>query len=526
MGVAASDGPFGADFAALSAGNYSSGDGTAENPYRIANIFDLMELTNSPDDWGKSFLMTADIDCIGVAIAPIGSYAVPFTGIFDGAGHVISNLTINKPTQNYVGLFGYVDSGGQIKNLGVVNVNVIGDRCVGGLAGYNEGGTLTSCYAAGSVYGTSIHVGGLVGRNSGTLTSCYATGSVDGTIRAGGLAGGNFGALISCYATGSVTGSSSVGGLAGGNFGVLISCYATGAVTGSNSVGGLVGLNWQFGTLTSCYATGSVNGEYEVGGLAGSNYGVLISCYATGAVTGEDDVGGLVGWNAGAVPASYYSTDFAGGTYYAGGLVELNDDGTLISCYATGSVTGTDCVGGLVGYNDLYGALTSCYATGSVNGEDYVGGLVGYNGEGTLTSCFWDVDTSGLLVGVGFDEGQSAGVTGKSTMEMQTLATFTDVGWDFTDETVNGTNDYWRMCADGADYPRLRWEYSTIGDFACPDSVNLEDLCIYLDGWLMDSCGPDNDYCDGVDLDHSGSVDIKDFSILSDHWMASLRPIG
>ena len=393
MGVAASDGPFGADFAALSAGNYSSGDGTAENPYRIANIFDLMELTNSPDDWGKSFLMTADIDCIGVAIAPIGSYAVPFTGIFDGAGHVISNLTINKPTQNYVGLFGYVDSGGQIKNLGVVNVNVIGDRCVGGLAGYNEGGTLTSCYAAGSVYGTSIHVGGLVGRNSGTLTSCYATGSVDGTIRAGGLAGGNFGALISCYATGSVTGSSSVGGLAG-----------------------------------------------------------------------------LNSWS---------------------------------------------------------GILTFCYATGSVEGTDFVGGVAGYNGEeGTLTSCFWDVDTSGLSAGVGFDEDQSARVTGKSTMEMQTLSTFTDAGWDFTDETVNGIYDYWRMCADGADYPRLRWEYSTIGDFACPDSVNLEDLCIYLDGWLMDSCGPDNDYCDGVDLDHSGSVDIKDFSILSEHWMASLRPIG
>jgi hypothetical protein len=153
--------------------------------------------------------------------------------------------------------------------------------------------------------------------------------------------------------------------------------------------------------------------------------------------------------------------------------------------------------------------------------------VAGYNGEeGTLTSCFWDVDTSGLSAGVGFDEDQSARVTGKSTMEMQTLSTFTDAGWDFTDETVNGIYDYWRMCADGADYPRLRWEYSTIGDFACPDSVNLEDLCIYLDGWLMDSCGPDNDYCDGVDLDHSGSVDIKDFSILSEHWMASLRPIG
>jgi hypothetical protein len=348
-GAAAGDGSFGADFAALSAGNYSGGDGTVENPYRIASIIDLMELSNSPDDWNKSFLMTADIDCIGVEIAPIGSsFVVPFYGFFDGAGHVISNLTIVKPVKSHVGLFGVI-GGGQIKNLGVVNVNAIGFGDVGGLVGVNFG-VITSCYATGSVEGGG-YVGGLAGSNAGTLSFCYAT-SVNGRgSYLGGLVGGNLGTLNSCYATGSVEGTIDVGGLVGNNalYGALTSCYATGSVNGTSGVGGLVGNNWG-GPLNSCYATGSVNGTSEVGGLVGNNWGgPLNSCYATGSVTGTNRVGGLVGWNAGAVPASYYSTDFAGGTYYAGGLVELNDDGTLISCYATGSVTGTNRVGGLVG---------------------------------------------------------------------------------------------------------------------------------------------------------------------------------
>jgi hypothetical protein len=145
-----------------------------------------------------------------------------------------------------------------------------------------------------------------------------------------------------------------------------------------------------------------------------------------------------------------------GGTWYVGGLVGANMldleniDGTPItSCYSMGSVTGTEGVGGLVGGN--YSSISSCYSTGSVSGEVKVGGLVGYNRNypGTSVSAsFWDTQTS--------SQSTSATGSGKTTTEMQILATFIDAGWDFLDETANGTEDIWFMPPD--DYPHLTWE--------------------------------------------------------------------
>jgi len=158
----------------------------------------------------------------------------------------------------------------------------------------------------------------------------------------------------------------------------------------SGLVGGLVGTN--SGTLTACYATGDVNGDEYVGGLVGGNYlGTLTSCYAAGQVTAGYDVGGLVGWN-------------------------------------------------------FKGTLTDCYATGHVTGDYHVGGLVGNNlVHGTLTACFWDIETSGQTT--------SAGGQGKTTAQMKTLSTFTSAGWDFVDT----------WCILLGDYPRLRWQVECPG---------------------------------------------------------------
>jgi hypothetical protein len=128
--------------------------------------------------------------------------------------------------------------------------------------------------------------------------------------------------------------------------------------------------------------------------------------------------------------------------------------GSVTHCYSTGTVDGTgNRAGGLVGLN--YGDITNCYSAGTVDGDDYVGGLVGENVEyggiswGSITSCFWDVETSGQTT--------SDGGTGKTTAEMQTAATFIAEGWDFVGETVNGAEDIWWI-DEGKDYPRLRWE--------------------------------------------------------------------
>jgi hypothetical protein len=428
---------------------YSGGNGSAGNPYQIANVIDFQQLSNTPDHWSLSFILMANINLTGLTFtqAPIAPdtnntlenfQGTMFTGTFDGKNHKISHLTIIASTQDYISLFGYVDQNAKIRNIGIENINITGRFYVGGLVGYN-GGSLTACYVTGTVAGYSA-VGGFVGSNGGTLTASYATGSVNGTGPA-------------------------VGGLVGYNdSNSLTACYATSLVTGTDSaVGGLVGYN-NSGTLTVCCATGSVTG--------------------TGSA-----VGGLVGYN---------------------------DHSPLTACYATGSVTGTSpAVGGLVGYNNS-GTLTACYAAGSVPGTGYVGGLVGFNSAGSIISCFWDTQTSGKTVGVG--SGTATGVTGKMTAEMQTLATFTDADWDFTNETFNGTNDYWRMCTDGMDYPRLNRE-STSGDFACPDGVNTEDLSFYVGHWLMNNCTIEDSYCGGVDLDYSGVVELIDWAIFAENWL-------
>jgi hypothetical protein len=306
-----------------------------------------------------------------------------------------------------------------------------------------------------------------------------------------------------------------IGGLAAYSDGSIITaCHVTGAVNGNNVVGGLVGYNLN-STITSCYSTCSIGGGSNHGGLVGSNlYSTLFSCYATGSVCGFTYVGGLVGDNSGFITACYAAGSVQGDTY-VGGLVGGNYS-QIMACYATGSpVYGKD-GGGLVGLNQ--GVVTSCYATGAVGGGyAYQGGLVGRN-QDTITSCFWNTQTSGLTKGVGFPSPDPLGVLGKTTTEMKTFSTFTSAGWDFTNETSNGTNDFWRMCTNGKDYPRLSWE-SIDGDFACPNGIYTEDINHYIDWWLMNDCTSINNYCSGVDLNYSGVVDLVDLTIFAANWL-------
>jgi hypothetical protein len=324
----------------------------------------------------------------------------------------------------------------------------------------------------------------------------------------GGLVGWNEGTITNCYSTGSVTGDYYVGGLVGRNYGTITNCYATDRVSGDFYVGGLVGIN--IGTITNCYATGSVSGEFFVGGLVGQNYGTITNCYSTGSVTGSDRVGGLVGEHNGTI-TNCYSTGRVTGGNFVGRLVGSNW-GTITNCYSTGSVTGDYYVGGLVGINN--GMITDCYSTGSVTGDYYVGGLVGErSNEGTTTASFWDVETSG--------KSTSAGGIGKSTAEMKTKSTFTSAGWDFVGETANGSNDIWRMCVDGVDYPLLSRQFID-GDFACPDGVDILDLEFFVERWIDAGCDENNNFCNYADINYNGLVNFDDFATLASHWLEGM----
>ncbi len=138
---------------------YTGGSGTANDLYQIATAADLIALGETPEDYDKHFILTADIDLDpnlpGRKVfdkAVIGSYADPFTGVFDGNDQAISNMTIEGG--GYLGLFEMLGSEAEVKNLGLVDVNITGSgEHVGGIAGNNRGGSITTCYCTGSVTG-------------------------------------------------------------------------------------------------------------------------------------------------------------------------------------------------------------------------------------------------------------------------------------------------------------------------------------------------------------------------------------
>ena len=264
-------------------GPFSGGNGTAEDPYQIADWYRLDDVRNY---LSSHFILINDLDSNSIGYTelasssahegkgwqPIGVNNNTFVGSFDGQGYEICDLFINRPDETEVGLFGAVGQAGAIENAGVTG-NVTGNENTGGLAGKNEG-TVSNSYSTCNVIG-DLNVGGLVGKSDnseGTVTNSYATGNVTGNDNVGGLVGWNRkGSMSNSYATGRVTGHDSVGGLVGKNSDTISNSYATGRVTGNDNVGGLVGRNDNTGSVSDSYSTGSVTGSLHVGGLIGNN---------------------------------------------------------------------------------------------------------------------------------------------------------------------------------------------------------------------------------------------------------------
>lgn len=300
-----------------------SGDGTANNPYVITTLSQLNAVRN---DLNAHYKLGADVDASetanwsnGAGFVPIGydgNGNNPFTGVFNGAGHAIRNLTINQPKMDIVGLFGMVGSNGVIEHIALEGGSIIGNNHVGGLAGRSDG-TIHLSYVTGTVSSHMATVGGLAGYNGvhGKITSSYTTNAVTGIDYVGGLVGRNDGTVSDSYAAGRISGASIVGGLVGDNEGgEIIRSYATGAVSGSaGHVGGLVGYNIS-ALISQSYATGAVHGESAVGGLVGSTgHGLIVQSYATGYVSGRDQsVGGLVGSNSGILSGSFWDAETVG----------------------------------------------------------------------------------------------------------------------------------------------------------------------------------------------------------------------
>ena len=236
--------------------------------YTVTSADGLMNVAELVNGGKTDINITLDknIDLTGKDWTPIGtSFDNSYTGTFDGGGHTITGLTITTKDQ-FVGLFGYLNRAGTVKNVVMEGIQITSNHMfgnTGGVAGFSWG-TIENCSVSGSVSGT-VYVGGVVGvQIGGSITGCSSSATVKGTVDVGGVAGEKWGSMTACYATGNVTleidspKNLSGGGLVGFNGGSsVLACYATGNVT----------------------STGSSTGNVHIGGFLGDNYTTVTACY-------------------------------------------------------------------------------------------------------------------------------------------------------------------------------------------------------------------------------------------------------
>ena len=238
--------------------------------YTVTSADGLMNVAELVNGGKTDINITLDtnIDLTGKDWTPIGTdYDNSYKGTFDGGGHTIKGLTVTTNDQ-FVGLFGYLDKAGTVKNVVMEGIQITSNHVLmsgntGGVVGYSWG-TIENCSVSGSVSGTNC-VGGVVGsQKAGSITGCSSSAIVKGTRYVGGVAGEKWGTMTACYATGNVT----------------LEINSPQDLSG----GGVVGLNGG-STVLACYATGNVNskgsntGNVHIGGLFGDNYTVVTACY-------------------------------------------------------------------------------------------------------------------------------------------------------------------------------------------------------------------------------------------------------
>ena len=259
--------------------------------------YELVRSLDFNDD--KSYVSTSNkvLWTSGVGWQPIGDLDEPFDARFVSADTlVISNLFINRPDEDYVGLFGV--SNGQISGLNLQDMNIKGRFIVAGIAGVSlEPSMISDSSVDGIVSGSDAWVGGLVGVHNGSIINSHARGEVIGNTSVGGLAGYALGPIADSYAHSNIRSQAYGGGLVGYHQGQqgITNSYAAGSVEGVFYVGGLVGYN-DVGIITNAYALGDVVGGTNVGGLVGYNDGgVITTATGVGNVAGANNVGGLAG---------------------------------------------------------------------------------------------------------------------------------------------------------------------------------------------------------------------------------------
>jgi len=345
---------------------YSGGSGTELDPYLITCYGDLIELSESDFDWDKWFLQTNDIDMTATdslnieifeampplvmyhGFSPIGDsptegdrQRVPFSGVYDGGGHKISNLFIDRSSEHTVGLFGYVKDISHtghtaIKNVYLEDIFAIGSDYVGGLVGWNLDGWIDSCIVTGSVSTGFGIAGGLVGFDQEEIHNCHTMVYTTGDP-AGGLVGyKEFGHIVNCSARDTVFSlMSSAGGLVGSMYqGDIANSFADAYVVGFTFTGGFVGKMTYRSKIENSYSKGKVAGQPETmwgstGGFCGlvDGYGINLGSFieSSYSLTEVTILGGSTDVNRGFVGTATQTNTFSDNFFNVNTSGQLSD---------------------------------------------------------------------------------------------------------------------------------------------------------------------------------------------------------
>ncbi|MDN7488397.1 filamentous hemagglutinin N-terminal domain-containing protein [Burkholderia sp. AU45274] len=421
-----------------------AGAGFESNGYRYTVIQNLQQLQAVNTNLDGLYVLGNNIagycsyySC--TTFKTIGSGA-SFSGVFDGLGNTISNLTITS-SDPYAGLFGR--NTGTLANLNLKSLRVsaasgVGPVSIGGLVGENAG-KISNVTATGMQMSAGANrsnaLGGLVGINSGEISQASFAGSVSGnsmSYAVGGLVGENrvdqLAGIVSdsesnATVFGGASNLASIGGLVGVNRGGdILRSTSRGTTSGANiagvNVGGLVGANL-LGTIDDSAALGRVTGGSggTAGGLVGLNTGKIVKSSASGFVDGRyaQAIGGFVGLNQGTVTDSKALGGVASAsTGSTGGFVGINlgANAFIDMAEAHGTVSGGQgSNGGFVG-SHLGGRIAHAVARGKTTGGNYskTGGFVGTN-----AAELSNVDASGdVSAGAGASVGGFAGTNATS----------------------------------------------------------------------------------------------------------------
>lgn len=437
---------------------FHGGSGTESDPYLVSDGYDLADMANYRT---SHFKQVADIDLTewisdnssSAGWMPVGTKDAPFEGSFDGGNHTISGLKINRPSSDYVGLFGYTAKGYSIQNIRIESPNVNGGNYTGVVVGHSES-KISNIQAVAAIVKGIAYVGGICGSSIYLINECNA--EITSLTASGNYVGGvvGYGSVESSQVTALIiSGNTNVGGITGLTGSSTKKCIAiTNHLEGTYNVGGIVGQNGY--NVDQCYAFANIKSEYYAGGICGYGY-LRQSKYYSGP----------------------YSSDFSYPDAKQCQITNCSFDGT-VNAKMAGGVIGTNFAGSsteLLGSSYNYtkfrteGLLTrTCLVRNAdIIGEEAAGGIEAFQRNPSATynveNCISLANKVGCMTtdSAARIANTAYGKNNKAYNQTELIQSNKKV-LNITDDAMNGIAYGEKTLMRSSSYTGLGWDFNTI----------------------------------------------------------------